>query len=104
MVASRDSVERNVEEILISGSWMAFFTCERHEDPPKDKSQASSYVVYDGLVAQLVSHWACNREVAGSIPSCAASCGVSVIDALLTIALDLCSPSVDSAECSRNRM
>ena len=48
VVASRDSVERNVEEILISGSWMTSFTCERHEDPPKEwKSQASSYVVYD---------------------------------------------------------
>ena len=47
VVASRDSVERNVEEIVISGSWMASFTCERHEDPPKEwKSQASSYVVY----------------------------------------------------------
>jgi hypothetical protein len=45
-----------------------------------------------------------NREVAGSIPSCAASLGVSVIDALLRIPLDLCSPSAYSAECSRNRV
>ena len=55
-------------------------------------------------VAQLVSPWTCNREVAGSTPSCAASRGVSVVDALLRIPSDLCSPSVDSAECSRNRV
>jgi hypothetical protein len=41
---------------------------------------------------QLVSHWASNHIVAGSIPSCAASRGVSVIDAMLRIPLDLCNP------------
>ena len=38
------------------------------------------------------------------LPSCAASRGVSVVDVLLRIPLDLCSPSVYSAECSRNRV
>jgi hypothetical protein len=41
----------------------------------------------------VVSHWACNRWVAGSIPSSAASRGVSVVDALLRIPLGLRSPS-----------
>jgi hypothetical protein len=56
------------------------------------------------LIAKLVNHWACNREVAGSVPSCAASRGVSIVDAPLRIPFDLCNPSVDSAECSRNRV
>jgi hypothetical protein len=40
----------------------------------------------------LVSHWTPNRQVADSIPNCAASCAVSVVDALLRIPLDPCEP------------
>ena len=54
------------------------------------------------LIVRLVGYPV--REVAGSIPSWVNSHGVSVVDVQLRIPLDLCSPPVNSAECSRNRL
>ena len=55
-------------------------------------------------VAQSVNHLIINREISRSIPSCVTCHGVSIVDVQLRIPLDLCSPTVHSAKCSRNRV
>ena len=59
---------------------------------------------FNGSVAQSVNRLSSNREVSRSIPSCVTGHGVSIVDAQLRIPLDLCSPTVHSAKCSRNRV
>ena len=55
-------------------------------------------------VAQSVNDMIINRDISRSIPSCVTGHGVSIVNAQLRIPLDLCSPTVHSAKCSRNRV